>query len=154
VSDELWARVQRRMDPALPQRRAGGPTWIMQDGHKQLVRKYLLSGLLRCDVCGAHYTICDSRMYVCSSHGDGEACSNGVRRTREDIEDVLVGGRESGLAALLAPDRVERMAKEMQAYYTERMRAMQTRAAEAPKELQELTARIERLRERLRKGDP
>ena len=42
----------------------------------------------------------------------------------------------------------------MQANYTERMRAMQTRAAEAPKELQELTARIERLRERLRKGDP
>jgi len=31
---------------------------------------------------------------------------------------------------------------------------MQTRASEAPKGLQELTARIDRLRKRLRKGDP
>ena len=46
---------------------------------------------------------------------------------------------------LLAPERVERMAKEMQAYYLDRIRAMQSRAEEVPIELQELGARIERL---------
>jgi predicted nucleotidyltransferase len=46
------------------------------------------------------------------------------------------------------------MAKEMQAYFLERVRAMQTRAEEVPQELQELNARIERLRDRLRRGDP
>jgi hypothetical protein len=46
------------------------------------------------------------------------------------------------------------MAEEMQAHYLERIKAQQERAAEAPKELQDITARIERLRERLRKGDP
>jgi hypothetical protein len=55
---------------------------------------------------------------------------------------------------LLAPERVERMAKEMQAYYLDRIRAMQSRAEEVPIELQELGARIERLRERLKLGDP
>jgi hypothetical protein len=67
---------------------------------------------------------------------------------------VLLRGPETRLAALLAPERVERMAKEMQTYFAARLQAMQTRAVEAPRELQELTARIERLRERLVKGDP
>lgn len=52
------------------------------------------------------------------------------------------------------PERVERMAREMRASYVEHLRARQTREAERPQELQELTARIERLRERLRQGDP
>ena len=47
-------------------------------------------------------------------------------------------------------DRIE----EIQQYYLERVQAMKTRASEAPHELQELTARIERLRDRLRCGDP
>ena len=46
------------------------------------------------------------------------------------------------------------MAKEMRASYVEHLRALQMREAERPQELQELTARIERLRDRLRRGDP
>jgi site-specific DNA recombinase len=55
---------------------------------------------------------------------------------------------------LLAPERVQRMATEMRAYFVDRVNAMQARASEVPRELQELRARIERLRERLRQGDP
>ena len=40
------------------------------------------------------------------------------------------------------------MAKEMRASYVEHLRSLQLREAERPQELQELTARIERLRER------
>jgi hypothetical protein len=46
------------------------------------------------------------------------------------------------------------MAEEMARYYRERVQAMQTRAAEVPRELQELAAGVERLRESLKKGDP
>jgi len=102
----------------------------------------------------AHYTITDAGSYGCHSYHDGNDCSNSIRVRRDHIEDVLLRGPETGLAALLAPDRVERMAREMQSYHAERVRAMQTRQAEVPRELQELTARIDRLRERLRKGDP
>jgi len=144
ISDELWRRAQRRFEPAKNEKRfkCGGRP------------KYLLSGLLRCDACGARYTIIDQRSYGCFSYHDGKACSNGVRVRKDHIEEVLLRGPESGLAALVAPDRVERMAKEMQQYYSERLRAMQTRATEVPRELAGLTARLERLRERLRKGDP
>lgn len=90
----------------------------------------------------------------CHSHWDGESCANAIRVKRVQVEDVLLRGEESGLAALLAPARIERMAKEMQTYYSERVRVRQTRADEVPRELQELAARIERLRERLKRGDP
>ena len=55
---------------------------------------------------------------------------------------------------LLSEERIQRMATEMQKYLLERTRAIQTRVSEAPKELQDITARIARLRERLRNGDP
>lgn len=71
--------------------------------------------------------------------------------SRLSLEDDLIGPLHRDV---LKPERMARMAKEMQEYYAERMRAMQSRATEAPKDLQELAARIERLRERLRKGDP
>ena len=46
------------------------------------------------------------------------------------------------------------MAKEMQDYFSDRMRSMQAQAAELPREMEELAARIARLRERLKTGDP
>ncbi|HUN74406.1 MAG TPA: recombinase family protein [Steroidobacteraceae bacterium] len=157
IPEELWARVQRRITaaPGDEKLRPGG--WgerKTRAGEIVVSRKYLLSGLLRCDVCDAHYTIRDSRTYGCSSHFDGEACSNAVRVVRRHIEDVLLRGEESGLSGLLAPQRAALMAKEMQTYYVERLRAMQDRTAEVPRELAELSSRIGRLRERLRTGDP
>jgi len=89
--------------------------------------------------------------YQCSSYHDGAACTNDIWINRVELEASILGPIRK---ELLAPERVTRMAKEMQAYYAERVRAMQTRASEVPRELEELTVRIERLRERLRKGDP
>jgi len=146
VSEEIWQRVERRLSRTRlkddPRLKSGGKP------------KYLLSGLLRCDACGSHYTITAKHRYGCLGHHDGRACSNAVSVGKDEIEGVLLRGPETGLAALLAPERVERIAKEMQDYYVERVRAIQARAVEAPRELQELGARIDRLRERLRKGDP
>jgi predicted nucleic acid-binding Zn-ribbon protein len=55
---------------------------------------------------------------------------------------------------LLAPERAERMAEEMRVAYAERMREIAARAETLPHEIQELDARITRLRERLKAGDP
>jgi len=136
VSDDLWNRAQRRMQPAKDDKK-------FKTGGRP---KFLLSGLLVCDACGSHNTVTDQRSYGCSSHHDGRACSNSVRVRRDRIETILLDPIRK---ELLTPERVEQMAKEMQAYYLDRVRAMQTRAVEQPQELQELTARIERLRERL-----
>jgi site-specific DNA recombinase len=141
VSDELWERAQRRMRPVKEGER-------IRSGGKP---KFLLSGLLVCGTCGAHYIITDQRSYGCSSFHDGRACSNAARVRRQRAEAVLLDPIRKGL---LSPERVERMAKEMRASYVEHVRALQTRQVERPQELQELTARIERLRARLNSGDP
>jgi len=140
VSNGLWDRAQQRMRPDLAEaHRSGGKP------------KYLLSGILKCDVCGSHYVGISKAMYGCSSHVNGAACTNGVRVNREKVERILVDPIKDDL---LTPARVQRMAAEGQAYYAERVRTMQTRATEMPRELQELDARIVRLRERLKQGDP
>lgn len=113
--------------------------------------RYLLSGLLVCDACGANYVIADARSYSCSGYINGRACSNGVRIRREAIEAAILDPIRH---ELLAPARVEKMAAEMQRYFAECVRNLETRSGHAPRELEELDRRLERLRRRLRDGDP
>ena len=142
ISDDLWNRAERRVRPA------NSTDERLKAGGKP---KYLLSGLLRCDVCDAHYTIINATSYGCSGNHDGRACENSILVRRDRVEKILLGPIRDDL---LKPDRVARMAKEMQDYFTERMRTVETRAVELPHELKDLEARIARLRARMKAGDP
>jgi hypothetical protein len=115
--------------------------------------KYLLSGLLKCAACGASFVFADGRAYACSSlvHGGAGACSNRTRVRKDTLEKVIVGGIRD---ELLDPARVARMAKELERRHAERVKAAQQRGVDAPRELSELDARLDRLRDRLRRGDP
>lgn len=141
VSDELFERVQVRFRPMpdATQLRSGRGA------------KYLLSGLLRCDRCEAHYVLAGAHSYECSNHRDGATCDNGIRVRRDHAEAVLLDPIRN---ELLSPARISRMVVEMEAYYSEQLRLRAAKATDAPKELRELEARIARLRERLRAGDP
>ena len=108
VSDDLWSRAQERM--------RGQQLAPVRSGFRP---KYLLSGLLRCDVCHAHYIGVNGREYGCSSHRDGGGCSNAVRVRRDHVQHVIVDPVKDDL---LAPARIERMAAEMQIYYAIRPR--------------------------------
>ncbi len=142
IPDEVFERAQART------RASADSDKRLKSGGKA---RYLLSGLLVCNVCKAHYVIADARSYACSGHWRGGACSNDIRVRRDAIERVILGGIYRDL---LEPDRVARMANEMRAAYAERMRVVAARAADLPRELEELDARIMRLRERMKAGDP
>ena len=142
ISDEVFERAQART------RASADSDKRLKSGGKA---RYLLSGLLVCKVCKAHYVIADARSYACSGHWSGGACSNEIRVRRDAIEHVILSGVYRDL---LEPERVARMANEMRAAYAERMRAAAARAVDLPRELEELDARIMRLRERLKAGDP
>jgi site-specific DNA recombinase len=141
ITDEEWERVQRRgtvHQPSAKTHTAGKP-------------KYLLSGLLRCGNCGGSFILSSKDGYSCSAYHDGRACANAHYVPRARAEHVVLGDIRAGL---LDPGRVSRMAVEMQRYYSERMRDAHARLVEVPRELREIDARIERLQERLRAGDP
>jgi hypothetical protein len=82
ITDELYERAQART------RVAANSDKRLKSGGRA---KYLLSGLLVCNVCKAHYVIADARSYACSGHWNGGACSNHIRVRRDAIEWVILG---------------------------------------------------------------
>jgi site-specific DNA recombinase len=91
----------------------------------------------------------DARAYVCLGHRNN-ACANSIRVRRDTIEAAII---DPILKDVLTPVRVAAMVKEMERDYRARIAAAQARVTEVPDEVRKLEARIERLRERLRKGD-
>ena len=141
VTDAVWAQAQARF------RKTGKASEWSKAGGKP---RFLLSGLLRCDRCNAHYIMCNGNEYSCGSTRGG-ACKNNVRVRRDHAEAVLLDPIRK---ELLSPARVEKMALEMRRYYAEQMKAARVKGTERPKELADLDARLARLRKRLKSGDP
>ncbi|MBM0108613.1 recombinase family protein [Steroidobacter sp. S1-65] len=142
VSDDLFERVREGME-----RHASNDKRLKSGGKS----KFLLSGLLYCATCGANYVMGDGYKYACSSYLHGRACSNAVRVRRDKAEAVILGGIHEQLRD---PDRVTLMVAEMQKHLTQLLREHAARSHEAPQELKELEARLDRLRRRLKDGDP
>ncbi len=140
VPDALWSQARARF------RKTGAKQWSKAGGKSRV----LLSGLLRCGRCDAHYIMCNALEYSWSSTRGG-ACKNAVRVRRDHAETVLLDPIRK---ELLAPARVEKMAQEMRRYFAERMKAVRAKDSERPQELADLDARISRLRVRLKSGDP
>ena len=78
VSDELWDAVKARQVEVriVMSRDADGNA--LNRAHR---RKYLLSGLLECGVCGGGYTIIDAANYGCATHRSKGTCSNHAQGT-------------------------------------------------------------------------
>ena len=74
-------------------------------------RKYLLSGLLACGVCGGGFTIVDAANYGCAAHRSKGTCGNDRRIRREELERRVLDGLKH---RLLAPELVEEFARAFQ----------------------------------------
>lgn len=67
--------------------------------------KYLLSGLTKCAVCGAGFSVVTKNVLMCFNTRNKETCTNRRRIRRDDIESrVLSAMRQQ----LLAPGRLQR----------------------------------------------
>jgi site-specific DNA recombinase len=94
--------------------------------------------------------MCDAFKYACSSY------SNDARApTASEYAATNWRWRLSGRQAQLRePDRVRKMIREMQSFLADQLQERAFRSAEIPQELQDLEARLERLRRRMAGGDP
>ncbi len=97
IEPELWGRVQQRMG----ERRATGQRLGQP-------RRYLLSGLLVCEHCGARLVITSKpARYACGTflYGGRAACPVDVTAKQAEVEDAILAPVR---AALLTDEAVER----------------------------------------------
>ena len=107
-----------------------------------------IAGLLKCAKCGANYVLTGKVHYQCSGKMGG-ACDNRISVRRDPVEEKILGPIAEDL---LAPDRVQAMAKDIETQVREHYEALQETAT--PAELEKIDARIALLREKLDEGDP
>jgi hypothetical protein len=100
VSDEAWGRVKARQ--AETHRKS---SVIRAALHKNARTgrspKYLLSGLLKCGICGSNFVMAGAAHYACASrtNGGGYACGNGLRVARRVAESKLLAAIKDYLSA-------------------------------------------------------
>jgi site-specific DNA recombinase len=112
VDDELWERVQARL--------AWTKKIYGQQRHNGLLNRtassrYLLSGIVKCDVCGGNLVITSGRSrrghrrYGCSQHFYRGTCPNGLQIRKDYLEEKLLSELQH---AVLEPEAVTYAVKE------------------------------------------
>jgi site-specific DNA recombinase len=110
IDDVLWQRVQNRIKATqectaqarkravilqaqgLPSRRGRGAYKDPENARAGHPAPYLLSGLLKCAVCGSNFAMANGEKYACASRTNcgSAACSNNQRFLRVDAERLLL----------------------------------------------------------------
>jgi site-specific DNA recombinase len=89
IDDDFWTRVKSRQEKTRAR--------IVQEPGKlrsELARRprYLLSGLLKCGVCGGGYSMSGANRYGCSTAINKGTCSNKLTIRRDDVEAKVLNG--------------------------------------------------------------
>jgi site-specific DNA recombinase len=133
VDRETWDAAQARLNRAaalpLTERARNRP-------------RRLLSGLVRCGVCGGSYTVVGTERWGCSRHREAGTCPNGNRVGTRELEDRVLEGLK---AKLLSDEAVSLMVRR---FHEKRERDLQKTARSrdtAERRLQTTEAAIGRL---------
>lgn len=110
IDQALWDRVQTRQQSRPPMRKATPPMNV----------KYLLSGLLKCGVCGSSFVMAGVHHYACAGYLNRRQCTNRIRVRRELVETKCLDGLRRDL---LTPERVTLFVKETTRLWAERQHA-------------------------------
>jgi Recombinase zinc beta ribbon domain len=70
--------------------------------------KYLFTGLLACDLCGASFVLRNREYYACASHWNSGACSNTINVPRLLVQQVMLAGIREDLADPAVIAEIER----------------------------------------------
>jgi site-specific DNA recombinase len=100
LDDDLWAAAKGRQRTHSDLVRQVTPGNHLNAAHR---RRYLLSGLISCGICGSSYSMIGNDRYGCSGHRNRGNCVNRLAIRRDELEErVLRGLKEK----LLAPELV------------------------------------------------
>jgi site-specific DNA recombinase len=136
VDDALWLAVKARQQEVGFRMTRDDSGNALNRAHR---RKYMLSGLLECGVCGGGYTIMAKERYGCAGHRNKGTCTNDRTISRQEIEGrVLTALRQS----LLAPGLFEEFARTFQEEVNRRNREAFGQRAGIEGELKQVERRI------------
>ena len=131
IDDELWAKVQQRLDDA------GG-------AHPQTRTraKRLFSGKLRCATCGGPVIIISTNRWGCSTYRQTGTCSNGSTITDSVLQRRVWAAIERDL---LHPDVIAAYLEEFRLAWAEERRRLIKGRADLDRELAEIDEQEDRL---------
>ena len=104
--------------------------------------RYLVSGLMKCGVCGASYTKYGQNLFACAAMRDRGTCSNRLTIRGDKIEAIILDGLKS---RLLQPDLFEEFAREFLAEINRKRLANSASSERARQELDRINRQIARL---------
>ncbi len=110
--------------------------------HRERKPKHLLSGLLRCPVCGGSYTVYATNKAGCGTRRDAGTCSNDRTVLISDVERRVLDGMKSrliqpkALAAFVKTYEEER--KRLRSDSAQRLSRAKAKLAEAEKQIENI----------------
>jgi site-specific DNA recombinase len=151
ISDDLWERVQHRLEQVKHiYENAGRRAGLLRA--RSASSPYLLTGLLKCGVCGAYMNIVSGRgqrrhaSYGCPLNAQRGVCSNNLRIRRDVLEQGLLAKLQ---AEILQPEVVkyilDRFEQELARLLDRRrgdLEQLEIRKAKLEEEIRNLTAAI------------
>jgi site-specific DNA recombinase len=146
VPQDLWEAVKARQQQIT---RNSRPDRNHQNFWTHQRPRYLLSGLMKCGVCGSSYTKYGQNRFACAAVRDRGTCANHLTVRGDEVEATILDSLKS---RLLQPDLFEEFALEFTAE-TNRKRLADTESFErARRELHRINSQIARLVEAVANG--
>ena len=139
VPQDLWDAVKARQQQITRNTR---PDRRQQDFWKHQRPRYLLSGLMKCGVCGSSYTKYGKDRFACAALRDRGTCSNRLTVRGDEVEAAILDGLKS---RLLQPDLFEEFAREFTAEVNRQRLANSASLERARRELDRINRQIARL---------
>ena len=106
IDDELWNRAQSRQRTLNISSDEVATGAVLNRRHRS---QYLLSGLIKCGLCGANYILIAKDRYGCSTRRTKGTCSNEHVLERGSLEHLVLNGLKE---KLIASGPVEEFIKE------------------------------------------
>ncbi|HXS93823.1 MAG TPA: recombinase family protein [Candidatus Limnocylindrales bacterium] len=114
IPQDLWERVQNRIAFVAKKYNFGNCPGL---AHRASTSPNLLTGLMKCGVCGANLIIVTGRgknghhRYGCPQHFNRGACTNGLKERADVLEKQLLSELQN---AVLRPDAIEYVVQEFE----------------------------------------
>ncbi len=146
VPQALWDAVKARQQQMTRNTR---PDRDHRDFWTYQRPKYLLSGLMKCGVCGSSYTKYGQNRFACAAVHDRGTCSNRLTIRGDEVEATILDGLKS---RLLQPDLFEEFAREFIVEINRKLMADSASTERTRLELDRINRQIARLVEAVANG--